>query len=120
LGARLPSGPVHGVLMAIVTEASAAPASRGNPRPRVAVVKTSPETVLDDIGHAMRSAGSAELLSPEIRTGLKINISWQVYYPGCSTSPWQLDGVIRALLADGHRPDDLLAIHSRTVVVDSR
>jgi len=88
--------------------------------PVVAVVKTCPETVLADIGRAMRAAGSSELLDPAIRTGLKINISWQVYYPGCSTTPWQLDGVIRALVEDGHRPDDLIGIQSRTVVVDSK
>jgi len=84
------------------------------------VIKTSPAAVLDDIGKAMRAAGSAELLSSEIRTGLKINISWQVYYPGCSTTPWQLDGVTRTLLEAGHRPENLIGIQSRTVVVDSR
>lgn len=94
--------------------------SAGTARPRVAVVKTQPETVLDDIARAMRLAGSPMTLPPEIRTGLKINISWHVYYPGCSTTPWQLDGVIRTLVEDGHRPEDLLGVHNRTVVVDSK
>ncbi|MPZ14264.1 MAG: DUF362 domain-containing protein [Chloroflexi bacterium] len=89
-------------------------------RPRVAVVKTRPETVLDDIGRAMRMAGSTHVLSPSRRTGLKINVSWQVYYPACSTTPWQLDGVIRALVEDGHARENLIGIHNRTVVVDSR
>lgn len=106
--------------MATISEMRAASGPQPSDRARVAVVKSRPETVLDDIGRAMRAAGSTDLLSPDIRTGLKINISWQVYYPGCSTTPWQLDGVIRTLLEDGHRPDNLLGIHSRTVVVDSR
>jgi uncharacterized protein (DUF362 family) len=106
--------------LAIVSEAGAAASTEQTARPRVAVVRTRPEAVVEDIGRVMRSAGSTDLLSPRIRTGLKINISWQVYYPGCSTTPWQLDGVIRGLLEDGHRPDDLVGIQSRTVVVDSR
>lgn len=106
--------------MAVVSEIRAGPDPQPRDHARVAVVSSRPETVLDDIGRAMRAAGSAALLSPAVRTGLKINISWQVYYPGCSTTPWQLDGVIRTLLEDGHRPADLLGIHSRTVVVDSR
>src|SRR5438046_333517 len=89
-------------------------------RSTVAVVKTRPETVLDDVARAMRMAGSQQAIRPEVRTGLKINISWQVYYPGCSSTPWQLEGVIKTLVEDGHRPDNLLGVHNRTVVVDSR
>lgn len=89
-------------------------------KPRVAVVRTSPETVLDDIARVMHLAGSREVLRPGVRTGLKINVSWQVYYPGCSTTPWQLEGVIKTLAEDGHPTDELLGIHNRTVVVDSK
>jgi uncharacterized protein (DUF362 family) len=106
--------------MAIAPEISGAAAPPATNRALVAVVKTNPGAVLDDVASAMRAAGAAELLSPGVRTGLKINISWQVYYPGCSTTPWQLDGVIQALLGLGHRPNDLVGIQSRTVVVDSR
>ncbi|MSQ23720.1 MAG: DUF362 domain-containing protein [Chloroflexi bacterium] len=105
--------------MALAPEERAAIQPRPT-RPRVAVVKASPETILDDIAKAMRLAGSTDALQPGIRTGLKINVSWQVYYPGCSTTPWQLDGVIRTLTEDGHRPDDLVGVHNRTVVVDSK
>src|SRR5579862_5395614 len=94
--------------------------TRPTSRSVVAVVKSSPETVLDDIARAMHLAGSQDVLSPQRRTGLKINISWQVYYPGCSTTPWQLDGVIRTLVNDGHAPSDLIGVHNRTPVVDSR
>ena len=78
---------------------------------------------VDDI-HAYQSREDVSrylLYPPRDRdTVLKINISWQVYYPGCSTTPWQLEGVIKTLVEDGHRPDDLLGVHNRTVVVDSR
>ena len=85
---------------------------------KVAVVRTSPKTVLDDVGTAMRLAGYQSVLSRDIETLLKINISWQHYYPACSTSPWQLDGVIRTLKQDGYT--DLIPTHNGTVVVDAK
>ena len=85
--------------------------------PVVSVVATRPETVLEDVGRAMTLAGVEQVLSPELATLLKINISWQHWYPGCSTTPWQLEGVVRALQSLGHR--DLIAAHNGTVVVDS-
>ena len=83
----------------------------------VSVVATSPQTVLNDIDQAMRMAGVEQYLSPELVTLLKINISWQHWYPACSTAPWQLDGVIQSLQKLGHQ--DLIAAHNGTVVVDS-
>ena len=65
----------------------------------------------------MDVAGIHQNFSPDISTLLKINISWQHWYPGCSTSPWQLDGVIQALKNLGHH--DLIGAHNGTVVVDS-
>ena len=87
-------------------------------KPKVAVVYTTPDTVLEDIGRAMRLADYQAHLSKDLATLLKINISWQHYYPGCSTSPWQLDGVIRTLQADGY--GELVPTHNGTVVVDAR
>ena len=84
----------------------------------VAVVYTSPESVLEDIRHAMELAGVRSALPPGIETLLKINISWQHYYPACSSTPWQIDGVIRALRSAGY--DRLTPVHNGTVVVDPR
>ena len=83
----------------------------------VSVVATRPQRVLHDIDQAMLLAGVEQYLSPELATLLKINISWQHWYPACSTSPWQLDGVIQSLQKLGHQ--DLVAAHNGTVVVDS-
>ena len=85
--------------------------------PTVSVVETSPESVLDDVGRAMELAEVGKYLDPSLTTLLKINISWQHWYPGCSTTPWQLEGVIKALQALGHR--EMVAAHNGTVVVDS-
>jgi len=86
--------------------------------PVVAVVKTSPETVLDDVKVAMKLAGYKRVLPRDLATLLKINISWQHYYPACSTTPWQLDGVIRTLMEDGYK--DIIPTHNGTVVVDAK
>lgn len=84
---------------------------------KVAVVKTSPATVLDDIEQLMKLACVEESLRKDITTGLKINISWQTWYPACSSTPWQLEGVIRAMQGMGYK--DLVGIHNDTVVVDT-
>jgi len=86
-------------------------------RPSVAVVATRPETVFDDFQRAMELAGVTQYLDPETATLLKINISWQHWYPGCSTSPWQLEGVIRGLRNLGYH--NLTGAHNGTVVVNS-
>ncbi|MQF68274.1 DUF362 domain-containing protein [SAR202 cluster bacterium AD-802-K11_MRT_200m] len=86
--------------------------------PVVAVVRTSPETVLNDIKVAMNLGGYTSVLQHDLATLLKINISWQHYYPACSTSPWQLDGVIRALAEDGYQ--NIIPTHNGTVVVDAK
>lgn len=84
---------------------------------KVAVLKTSPETVFDDIERVMRQAGVEQALPKDVTTGLKINISWQTWYPACSTTPWQLEGAICALRKMGY--NDLVGIHNDTVVVDT-
>ena len=85
--------------------------------PLVSVLYTSAPTVLDDFGHVMELAHFREHLPQTSETLLKVNISWQHYYPGCSTSPWQLDGVLRALRTAGY--DRLQAVQNGTVVVNS-
>ncbi len=84
---------------------------------KVAVLKTSPDTVLDDIQEVMRLADFEAALPKEIKTGLKINISWQTWYPGCSSTPWQIEGVTQALQGAGYK--DIVGVHNDTVVVDT-
>lgn len=68
----------------------------------------------------MRLANYQQHLSDVNETALKINISWHYFYPACSTTPWQLDGVIATLLEDGYSPGRLYACQNRTVVVSAR
>ncbi len=84
---------------------------------RVAVLKTTPETVIEDYRRLMNLAGYQEALPKDRETLLKINISWDTWYPACSTAPWQLEAVIQELLAAGYR---VKGAHNDTVVVDAR
>ncbi|MFZ2097705.1 MAG: DUF362 domain-containing protein [Anaerolineales bacterium] len=84
---------------------------------KVALIKTKPDTVLEDIERLMKLAAFEQALPMDKRTGLKINISWQTWYPACSSTPWQIEGVIRALNNAGYH--DLVAVHNDTVVVDT-
>jgi uncharacterized protein (DUF362 family) len=84
---------------------------------KVTVLKTTPETVLNDIQQLMTLADFKSVLPRENRTGLKINISWQTWYPACSSTPWQIEGVIRTLQSSGYH--DLVGVHNDTVVVNT-
>jgi len=68
----------------------------------------------------MRLADYQQFLPRENETALKINVSWHYFYPACSTTPWQLEGVISTLLEDGYSKDKLYGAHNRTVVVSAR
>jgi uncharacterized protein (DUF362 family) len=85
---------------------------------KVAVLKTRPETVLHDIREVMRLAGYQDALPKDRDTLLKINISWDTWYPACSSAPWQIEGVIQELQDAGY--PRLIAVHNDTVVVDAR
>jgi uncharacterized protein (DUF362 family) len=67
----------------------------------------------------MNLAGYQDHLDRNVDTALKVNISWHFFFPASSTTPWQLDGVIRAMKKDGFAPDKIHACHNRTVVIDA-
>jgi len=86
---------------------------------KVAVLTTTPATVRSDFQELMNLAGYQNVVDKKAETGLKINISWHFFYPACSTTPWQLDGVIHAMQKDGYNMDMVHGCHNRTVVVDA-
>ncbi|MFA5314529.1 MAG: DUF362 domain-containing protein [Candidatus Omnitrophota bacterium] len=83
---------------------------------KVAVIKTTPERVLADIGELCRLADMPAALAKSQPVILKDNISWHLPFLSANTTPWQLEGVIRALKASGW--DRLVAVHNNTVVTD--
>lgn len=68
----------------------------------VAVMRTSPQTVLDDYAALMGLAGFKDSLVETNRNIIKVNLSWREWYPAASTAPWQLEGVLRVMAAEGH------------------
>ena len=73
---------------------------------KVAVLKTKPETVIEDYKRLMRMAEYDKYLQKGKTTILKDNISWHFPYPGANTTPWQLEAVIQCLKEDGY--DDIV------------
>ena len=59
-------------------------------RAKVAVLRTQPETVLEDYQRLCELGGMAEALEPKATTILKDNISWHYPMPAANTTPWQL------------------------------
>src|ERR1700741_2284681 len=92
---------------------------RRMPRSRVAILRTAPATVLEDYHSLMNLAGYQDVIAKDADTALKVNISWHFFFPATSTTPWQLEGVIRAMKRDGYSPDLMHACHNRTVVIDA-
>src|SRR2546425_4369948 len=82
----------------------------------VAVLKTSPETVLDDVASVMELAGFRRSLPGGVPVIIKNNISWHLPFLGANTSPWQLDGVLGTLRDAGYA--ELTCVQNRTVVTD--
>ncbi len=70
-------------------------------RSAVAVLRTRPETVLEDYQRLFEMAGGAKALRPNATTILKDNITWHFPMPGCNTTPWQLEDTILALRRAG-------------------
>jgi uncharacterized protein (DUF362 family) len=87
---------------------------------RVAVLRTRPETVLDDYRTLMTMAGWETFLPRDRDTLIKLNLSWTKYFPACSSQPWQLEGVVRTLVQAGFPKERLFPIENKTVVTNPR
>ncbi len=88
------------------------------PKSRVAVIKTSPETIVDDYARVMRMVEYRSSLDKSIPTILKLNLSWTKYFPSCSSQPWQLEGVLRTLIEDGFSKANIIPVENKTVVTN--
>jgi len=88
-------------------------------RSKVAILRTTPATILADYHELMNLAGYQDVIAKDADTALKINISWHFFYPAASTTPWQLEGVVRAMKKDGYQTDLMHGCHNRTVVIDA-
>jgi len=79
---------------------------------KVAVVRTSPKTVLDDVARVMDLAEYRRHVSKDLVTTVKLNLSWSKFYPACSTNPYILDGVLTKLITDGYEARKIQAVEN--------
>ena len=82
----------------------------------VAVLKTSPATVVDDYVRLMEMARFTDSLPRNNHTIIKNNLSWHLMYPGANTTPWQMEGTIKALNKHGYQ---YTVVQNKTVVTDA-
>lgn len=88
-----------------------------NMKSKVAVLKTKPETVLDDIQRLMNLSEFEKSLDKNAVTILKDNISWHFPFPGANTTPWQLEGTILGLKNSGF--EKIVCVQNKTVVTNA-
>jgi uncharacterized protein (DUF362 family) len=88
------------------------------PRPKVAVLRTLPRSVVNDFQRVMHLAEYENVLRKDIPTLIKLNLSWTKYFPSCSSEPWQVEGVVRTLLEDGFQKEKLIPVENKTVVTN--
>lgn len=84
---------------------------------KIAIIKTKPETVLQDIEWAMKMAGIEDALPKDKITILKDNISWHFPFLSANTTPWQLEGTIQTLRNMGYKY--ISSVHNDTVVTNA-
>jgi uncharacterized protein (DUF362 family) len=86
--------------------------------PPVAVLRTRPETVVEDYERLLRLVKVDQVLPRDGDLILKLNLSWTRYFPACSSQPWQLEGVVKTLLHEGYERRRLFPVENKTVVTD--
>src|SRR5947199_10870896 len=87
-------------------------------RSAVALLRTRPETVVEDYGRLMRLVKYDEILPRDQDLILKLNLSWTKYFPACSSQPWQVDRILTTLLDDGYDRRRIFPVENKTVVTN--
>ena len=70
-------------------------------KPQIFVVKTSPESILEDYEKLMHLANYQKFFPKVQKTIVKLNLSWSKFFPSCSSPPWQVEGVLKTMIEDG-------------------
>ncbi|RPJ79205.1 MAG: DUF362 domain-containing protein, partial [Acidobacteria bacterium] len=86
-------------------------------RSRVAALRVQPGTILESVERLCELGGMRTALATSAPTILKENLPWNFTLPGANTTPWQLEGTIRALKAGGYQ--NLTCVQNKTVVTDA-
>jgi len=84
---------------------------------KVAVIRTKPITVLEDIQRLTELGEMETALDKSAATILKDNISWHFPFPGANTTPWQMEGTILSLKKIGCK--EIVCVQNKTVVTNA-
>ena len=87
------------------------------PRALVAILRTRPESVLEDTVRVFELGGGPAALHRAAGTILKDNISWHYPFPSANTTPWQLEGSVLALRKHGFA--EVACVQNKTEVTDA-
>ncbi len=85
---------------------------------KVVILKTNPQTILQDYRRLMHLAEYENILRKDIDLLLKLNLSWTKFFPACSSPPWQLEGIVKTLFDDGFDKKRIFPVENKTVVTD--
>ena len=83
---------------------------------KVAVIETTPQNIIEDYSKLLDLVDYQSIIKKELKTIVKINLSWTLFYPACSTPAWQLDGVLKKLIDDGFNTERIIPTENQTVV----
>ncbi|MFL5807557.1 MAG: DUF362 domain-containing protein [Roseiflexaceae bacterium] len=86
-------------------------------RARVALLRTTPATALQDYARLIELAELQRSLDPSATTALVLDLRRHFPFPAANTAPWQLEGVARALHDAGYR--DRVYVQSRTAIISA-
>ena len=89
-------------------------------RSKVVILKTDPKNIIVDYSKLMHLAQYERYISQEVPALIKLNLSWTKYFPSCSSQPWQVEGVIKALIEDGFNKNLLYPVENKTVVTNPK
>lgn len=87
-------------------------------KPQIFALKTSPKTVLDDYKKLMHMAEYQKYFPKNLKTIIKLNLSWSKFFPSCSSPPWQVEGILKTMAEDGYDPKKIFTAENRTVVTN--
>jgi uncharacterized protein (DUF362 family) len=83
---------------------------------KVAILRTQPHNVIEDYSKILDLVDYQSFIKKSLKTIIKLNLSWTLFYPACSTPPWQLDGTLQKLINDGFKSEALIPVENQTVV----
>lgn len=83
---------------------------------KVALIETSASKVIEDYSRILDLVNYKDFIKKELDTIIKINLSWSLFYPACSTPVYALDGVLKKLIDDGFKPEKIIPVENQTVV----